>query len=205
MAFTELGICESLYQAALLSFASHCLVWNTHGRISHAVAEAHIRDWSALTPPLTIKSPYIPDEPSVPAVHPDLTSVDELALRALLLGIVHRTLEAFEPSRLFLREVLTLSRDVDAATWLAGVAMFESAVLDLKEAEARGRALSENAGSAEVRELWVKAIREASEKLDQALALSNNNADLSSRLDGRINMLRDEIVAKQEMLGIAQR
>ena len=42
----------------------------------------------------------------------------------------------------------------------------------------------------------------ALEKLDRALALATQQVDLSSRLDTRIAMLKDEITLKKEMLGI---
>ena len=38
-------------------------------------------------------------------------------------------------------------------------------------------------------------------RLDRALALAPQSVDLSSRLDTRISMLRDEIATKREMLG----
>lgn len=70
--------------------------------------------------------------------------------------------------------------------------MFELAVLDLKEAEARQSA----------KDAWAMALSAASDKLDQAMALATSSTDLSSRLDSRIAMLRDEIATKREMLGM---
>ena len=47
------------------------------------------------------------------------------------------------------------------------------------------------------------AIKKADEELDKALALAtSSNSDLSSRLDSRIAMLKDEMAMKKEMLGI---
>lgn len=45
-------------------------------------------------------------------------------------------------------------------------------------------------------------LKSASVKLDKAMACSPNSVDLSSRLDSRVSMLRDEIAAKREALGI---
>ena len=47
-----------------------------------------------------------------------------------------------------------------------------------------------------------RAFAGALEKLDRALALATQQVDLSSRLDTRIAMLKDEITLKKEMLGI---
>jgi len=105
--------------------------------------------------------------------------------------------------------------------------MFEMAVLDLKVVEARergARALvseDETKGAADIEGAagrktaavaggwegtgkgeWERALTTAGEKLDVALSLATSSVDLSSRLDSRITMLRDEIAAKREMLGI---
>lgn len=48
----------------------------------------------------------------------------------------------------------------------------------------------------------MKALSAASDKLEQAMALATNSTDLSSRLDSRIALLKDEIAMKREMLGI---
>ena len=102
--------------------------------------------------------------------------------------------------------------------------MFELAVLDLKEMEARNEAESTGSSpssssvsaasstmslprvkegmAAAKREEWKIALKNASAKLDVALALSPNTVDLSSRLDSRIAMLRDEIALKRESLSL---
>ena len=45
-----------------------------------------------------------------------------------------------------------------------------------------------------------RALAEAGRRLDAALGLAGSEVDLSTRLDSRIMMLRDEIAAKREML-----
>jgi hypothetical protein len=141
--------------------------------------------------------PYIPQSttPSTEKSH-DLDTADELALRSLLLGLVHRTAGSFSASRAFLVDAHKRQPKIEASTWIGGVALFELAVLDLKEcASEKG----EDVGA------WEKALASASEKLDRALALANSvNAELSSRLDSRIAMLRDEIGTKREMLARGQ-
>jgi hypothetical protein len=99
--------------------------------------------------------------------------------------------------------------------------MFELAVLDLKEAEAAeklgGDMLSVNGAEkaqgggesekspgigGEVVKRWTQVLKDATQKLNSALALATGSTDLSSRLDSRIVMLREEIATKREMLGI---
>jgi len=84
--------------------------------------------------------------------------------------------------------------------------MFELAVLELKETEAfepishpgqNGTMIGHG-----VKDKWRKAIENAMENLDRTMQLATNSTDLSSRLDTRVNMLRDEIMAKKESLGI---
>ncbi|KAK0211394.1 outer membrane protein Iml2/Tetratricopeptide repeat protein 39 [Desarmillaria ectypa] len=169
------------------------LVWNTHERISKSIAEAHIRDWTSLTPRPSIYSTYMEtlDLPPSPTEVPlDLDTPDELALRSLLLGIVHRVTEDFQSSRAFFQDAIGKHGDIRVSTWISGVAMFELAVVDLKEKEAGGK---EGDG-------WMDVLEGAEAKLDKAMALAPNSTDLSSRLDSRISMLREEIGIKREMI-----
>lgn len=172
------------------------VVWNTHSRIPKPIAEAHIREWMSLTPTPSIASPYAPAAARDPEARPDLDFPDELAVRSLLLGITHRSAEAFEPARALLEDAHALQPKLEVNTWVGGVAMFELAVLDLKVADA-------TVAHADV-PAWAKVLREANERLDKALALAGSNIDLSSRLDMRIAMLRDEIAVKREAIGIPQ-
>ncbi|SJL17453.1 related to Mitochondrial outer membrane protein IML2 [Armillaria ostoyae] len=185
---------KNLVQCMKISPAEEMAIfWNTHERISKAVAEAHIRDWASLTPRPTIRSAYMEtlDLPPPPAEVPlDLDTPDELALRSLLLGIVHRVTEDFQTSRAFFQDAIDKQGDIRVSTWICGVAMFELAVVDLKEKETTGK---EGDG-------WAEVLEGAEAKLDKAMALAPNSTDLSSRLDSRISMLREEIGIKREML-----
>jgi len=67
----------------------------------------------------------------------DLDTPDELALRALLLGIHHRTLKAFDVARGFLVEAHGYQSELKVSSWIGSLSMFELAVLDLKETEDR--------------------------------------------------------------------
>ena len=72
---------------------------------------------------------------------------------------------------------------------------------------ARGRAdLRVHVGSAlglgeTTRARWVKVLKEVGALLDAAVDLSGSEVDLSSRLESRIAMMRDEIALKRDMLG----
>lgn len=56
--------------------------------------------------------------------------------------------------------------------------------------------------SEEGKKVWRRRIEEAGKRLDAAMGLAGSEIDLSTRLDSRIVMLRDEIRAKKEALGI---
>jgi len=151
---------------------------------------------------VTIQSRFISPQPTPasPKGAVDLDSPDELAIRSLLLGIVHRTAGEYIPARAFLLDAHKRQAELVTSTWVGGMSLFEMAVLELKEAEVATASL---ASPAEAKEMWTVALKKASNDLDQALATAtSNNADLSSRLDSRIAMLREEIGTKMEMVGI---
>ncbi|KAI0290652.1 hypothetical protein B0F90DRAFT_582157 [Multifurca ochricompacta] len=295
------------------------IFWNTHGRITSVVAQAHIGELLGISPPVTLPT-YLtpasslatttitttttttttaatmsPDEPAptdTTITRAPLDTPDELALRALLLGIMHRAVGHPAEARGFLRDAHARHAKIPStgSTWIGGVALFELAVLELREAQrsdyedeaeaeaekdtnspsvssgsseegsgdavgvgvgvgedgkvsvygANGHAatgvgsiiggrkvmgiaetelrirvnalaLGEKAAAtarvtvtvtAAQRERWVKVLKEAGSLLDSAVNLSGSEVDLSSRLESRIAMLRDEIGLKRELLGI---
>jgi len=94
---------------------------------------------------------------------------------------------------------------VKCSTWVGGLALFELAVLDLKEVEAderAGKLSSEIKGEVSPAGVgrWEEAIKNATAKLDKAMSISGKEVDLSSRLDSRVMMLKDEMTLKREML-----
>lgn len=209
----EMAICK-------LSFVRRCdvnhertnilSVWNTHSRITDAVALCHIEDLSKFTPPVSINSQHIPT-PSLPSLPADGTPVDldtpdEEAIRSLIMGIVHRTLGDLSACRRFLEDAVNKYPQIKCSTWVGGVALFELAVLDLKEVEAEernGKSSSEpNEGKLSPTgvERWEEAIKSATTKLDKAMNISGKDVDLSSRLDSRVMMLKDEMALKRKML-----
>ncbi len=179
-------------------------VWNTHARITKQSAIDHIEDWATcLYPPPEVKSEYIVaalDKGEPAAGDQEADTPDELAIRSLLLGIVHRTAGDFASSRALLQDAVARQPAIKVSTWVAGVALFELAVLDLKETEASS-SLNEGGPTAQT-DAWARVFKSALEKLDKALSLATQQVDLSSRLDSRIAMLKDEIALKKEMLGL---
>lgn len=133
------------------------IFWNTHGRITPTVAQAHIAELLSVTPPVALPTPfaYTPPPASnnnhnssddldttthVPAplrIRPALDSPDEHALRSLLLGIMHRAAGHPSEARAFLRDAHARHAKIptSGSTWIGGVALFELAVLELCEAQ----------------------------------------------------------------------
>jgi hypothetical protein len=195
------------------------IFWNTHARITPSVAQAHIIDLLSLSPPITLPtSPFepIPEQQQQQQTRASLDTPDEHALRALLLGITHRAAGHPTEARRFLRDAHTRHARIPStgSTWIGGVALFELAVLELREAQdhdAEGSSSSSSSSSENGHALhlrvdvpgarWNKVLRDAGALLDDAMSLSGSEVDLSSRLESRIAMLRDEIELKREMLG----
>jgi hypothetical protein len=147
-------------------------VWNTHSRISNDIAQAHIADLVALSPPV------IPTSSSGKEEKPELDTADEIAVRDLLLGILNRVAGDYTLSRKHLEAVTAKESDVEGK-WTGQVSKFELAVLDLREVS----------GTGTTRDRWSAALKAATTHLDQAAARSNANVDLSSRLDSRIALV----------------
>lgn len=139
---------------------------------------------------------------------PDLDTPDELAVRSLLLGILYRTVGDFVTSKRHLTEAYSLQSEVEVSTWVGGLALFELASLDLTEMDALDQTKAEVAGAPlEMNEqeggrTWKDALQQANRMLDEALVLSPESVDLSSRLDSRILMFKEEIRKKADMVGV---
>lgn len=181
------------------------LVWNTHIRIPKDTAVAHIQELLALTPHTTTQSPFAPSD--LPAKDPkaplDLDTPDEQASCSLLLGILHRTAGEYALSRTFLEEAVSRKSEITEDTWIVPTAVFELATLDLREVETE---LSQKHGDdgqphPDAKKQWESAINVALGRLDSVSSLVVNT-DLSSRLESRVAMLRDEIGYKKAALGL---
>jgi len=103
---------------------------------------------------------------------------------------------------MLLHDALEHGANVEISTWVNAVAYFELAVLEMKEGErkaAAGDATSEKVASKD--EEWGHTFKVAREMLAEATGLCTREMDLSSRLDSRIVMLREEIEKKMGMVG----
>ncbi|KDN50787.1 hypothetical protein RSAG8_01285, partial [Rhizoctonia solani AG-8 WAC10335] len=147
------------------------IFWNTHARITPTIAQAHIDNLVALSPPVISGS-----NPSGGEKNPELDTVDELVVRDLLLGILYRVAGDYALSRKYLEAVPLRETEVEGK-WTSQIAKFELAVLDLRQASREPNT---------ARDKWQAALKAATAHLDQAAARSNANVDLSSRLDSRI-------------------
>jgi hypothetical protein len=146
----------------------------------------------SLAPPATCaESPIVVQaEGTTPSNQQLPLEGDELALRDLLLGIVHRTAKHFTASRKFLDRAYKKEGKVEC-TWLIPTAAFEIAVLELQEANAKEKCTKEE---------WKGVLKSAAAWLTKAAALSSNTQDMSTRLEIRIAMLQDEIKTKQSLI-----
>ncbi|TFL07447.1 outer membrane protein Iml2/Tetratricopeptide repeat protein 39 [Pterulicium gracile] len=167
------------------------IFWNTHAFMDKSLAESLISQWSCLTPAVTAQTAAATAGPE-----DQLDTPDDLALRALLLGIAHRTSGDFTASLAHLTEADKLQPSIQVSTWIGGVANFELAVTHCRQTDALDRA------SPVGTDRWQATFDKALKHLDTAMQLSPNSIDLSSRLDSRIAMLRDEIATKKRMLKI---
>lgn len=184
---------------ASLNSNGHPLVWNVHDRITKVTAEAHLSEWLSLSPPVTVETPYtknLPPSPPNETHFLDLDTADELALRSLLVGVVHRSLFHYHEARGFLLDAT--ARQVEAK-WIVALSFFELAVLRLKETDASAKADCPEPDSSRLKALWKAGLKEAGQLLDRA-SESSANTDLSSRLDSRISLVRDEIALKRKLV-----
>ncbi|KAI6138112.1 outer membrane protein Iml2/Tetratricopeptide repeat protein 39 [Pisolithus tinctorius] len=177
---------------------------NTYAHADKETALAHIAELTALTPPVDIQTEHVGSSSSMrqPGTVLDLDTSDELAVRSLILGILHRTLGDYAGARKLLHDALKHYQDVDVNSWVGGMTHFELAVLDMKEGERRSVVMGGgNPVEGEtVLEVWKRAIKSARDSLAHAQALCARETDMLLRLDTRIVMLREEINVKMRQL-----
>jgi len=191
------------------------IFWNTHSHIDKDTALAHIKDLSTLTPPVGIESEYMPAQPAPPAdAILDLDTADELAIRSLILGIVHRTIGDYATSRMLLNDALKHFANVEISNWVGTVTWFERSVLELKDGEKKAaEAEAQYFDTAEteeeelkaqekIYEIWQRTFDLGRRALSRSHALCTRDTDLAARLDSRIIMLKDEMKAKMATLGL---
>jgi hypothetical protein len=174
-----------------------------HDRIPLAAAEDRIREWTALSSP-ELTEEHLPAQKSTTSTEEnlsilyDIDTPDEIALRSLLLGVVHRSISRFPEARGFLLEVATQNVEFK---WIKGLALLELAVVRLKETEAADKAdaLAMPSVASPSKALWQAVLKDAEEILGRASEMTAN-VDMSSRIENRISMLRDEISLKQKLV-----
>ncbi|KAG9098657.1 hypothetical protein FS749_003325 [Ceratobasidium sp. UAMH 11750] len=188
------------------------IFWNTHCRITTAIAQAHIANLVVLSPLISTASGSFTEEKAANTA--DLDTGDEIAIRHLLLGVLHRAAGEYAVARAHLDAVVADESNVEGK-WSGQVSKFELAVNDLREVPVGAN-----------RDRWATALKAATTHLDQAVARGGANVDLSSRLDSRIALvslsdgdpntprkaltcfvltprqLRDEIEVKMQALGL---
>ena len=96
----------------------------------------HIEELSRLTPPIGIESKHMLAQPTPPAnAKLDLDIPNELAIRSLILGIIHHTIGDYVTGRILLCDALKHGANIKISTWASTVTYFELAVLEMKEGE----------------------------------------------------------------------
>jgi hypothetical protein len=166
-------------------------VWSAQEFTSRQAAERRIAHWLTLRPPSRVNSTSVSTSDTNDTTDfKELDTPQELMLRDILLGITHRTTSRFKECREYLTAALEL-KDQLTGSWMVPVALSELAVLELHEQEAHSEPKDSSS--------WTKALNAATAWLDQASNLAYN-AELSNRLDIRMNLLREEITTKRNML-----
>lgn len=116
---------------------------------------------------------------TAPAVDPaalDLDTPDELAMRDLLLGVLHRSLStasSFATAKSLLQSVVKRGRDLGAQgvkeeKWVVPFALFELAVTECKEGElAEKEVRLQGGGAKESKKVWEARIKRAEKLLEE--------------------------------------
>ena len=131
--------------------------------------------------------------------HDDLDTIDEMAMRDLLLGALYRsqnTRESLATAHAILQGVADARTRIHEEKWVVPFALFELAVVECKVATLA----EQEKGASDRKSLWREAARRAEKYLEEALTIPEY--DLKSRLESRIIMLRDEIATKKGKVGL---
>lgn len=129
----------------------------------------------------------------------DLDTIDEVAMRDLLLGALYRsqnTRESLRTARQLLQGVVDVRARLSEERWVVPFAHFELAVVECK----LGTLDELEHPPADRKSLWRDRSKRAEKHLEDALAIPEY--DLKSRLESRIIMLRDEIATKNGKVGL---
>lgn len=118
----------------------------------------------ASTTALSLPTPHATDE---------LDTVDEVAMRDLLLGALYRsqnTVASLATARQFLDSVVRERTRFTEEKWVVPFALFELAVVDCKEGDLEEARLKA-AGNANVKSAWKERVRRAEKAIEEALAV----------------------------------
>ncbi|GAA98672.1 uncharacterized protein L969DRAFT_50616 [Mixia osmundae IAM 14324] len=124
----------------------------------------------------------------------DLDTIEELAIRALLLGISYRSLGKLEEGRKHLHAASQVAVELPTC-YAAPAAKLELGILLCVEADRNAKGKSKE----EARPIYKAAFADANRLFESALAAS---FDMDSRLASRITMLRVEMDDKKAQLAI---
>ncbi|KAK4054454.1 Mitochondrial outer membrane protein iml2 [Microbotryomycetes sp. JL201] len=167
------------------------------GRSPPEAIRAQIQHLAEMTPPMT---GAVQAEPN-PAAD-ELDSVEEYAMRALLLGALYRsqnTGESLATAKRLLQFVLDNKQQIQQEKWTVPFSMFELAVIECKSADLEEQAAN-HLPLQQRNAMWTGRLKRADSLLQDLLKIAEY--DLKSRLESRVMMLREEIATKQRELHI---
>ncbi|GAA5921664.1 hypothetical protein JCM1841_000901 [Sporobolomyces salmonicolor] len=126
----------------------------------------------------------------------DLDSLDEVAIRDLLLGALYTSIgdaASLSAAKSLLKEVIGNAPNISEERWVVPFSMFHLAVALLKEAELKMTEVGANELA-----IWRPTIDEVEKQLDAVFLVGEY--DFKSRIEQRVLMLRDEVAQKKKML-----
>ena len=175
--------------------------WNSYGKVTKQSAIKHIKSLSELTPEPNIKSNLIVDiDKKVQNDILDLDTDDELAVRDLLLGILHRAVGELEISKRYLDECVEYRHKINDDTWAPAFAVYELALLQLNECDSKVKGVE---NEDKIKQIWKSGLSNAEKLLDFAASGEfGSTYDLEGRQMTRQLMLKDEILTKKMKLNL---
>lgn len=189
------------------------IFWSTTGgrsppesvrqQIDHLSSFSPPPKYSHATPKFSGSSSTISSSPSAAArqydTKNDLDSLDEIAIRDLLLGTLYLSLgdgASLEVANSYFQEIAQNSAQIVEERWTVGFSLFQRACRVLK----RGDLDAKGASPSEQKKIWKPALVEAEKYLDTISSLVE--FDFKQRLDSRCLMLKNEIASKRKQVGL---
>ncbi|GAA6016734.1 hypothetical protein JCM11491_000223 [Sporobolomyces phaffii] len=189
------------------------LFWSTTGSRSPPEAvQQQIDHLSSFSPP----PKYSPSNPTFSGPPPtisnvphttsreyntkdDLDSLDEISIRDLLLGTLYLSLgdpQSLDIAHSYFQEVAQNSGSIVEERWTVAFSLFQRACATLKGGDLKDKAVK----GGDRKKLWKPILDEADRYLDAISALPEY--DFKNRLESRLLMLKNEIVAKRKQVGL---